>query len=61
MKQHLQIKHFYGTSEHAVTNQIWITLIAFCLLVLVKLETKVKHSLLQLTRWLTKLLVKAEH
>ncbi|WP_138751997.1 hypothetical protein [Paenibacillus sinopodophylli] len=52
----MQIKHFYGTSEQAVTNQIWIALIAFCLLVLVKLETKVKHSLLQLTRWLIKLL-----
>lgn len=56
MKQHLQIKHFYGTSEQAVMNQIWIALIAFCLLALVRLETKVKHSLLQLSRWLTKLL-----
>lgn len=56
MKQHLQIKHLYGTSEHAVYNQVWIALISFCLLVFVKMETKVKHSLLQLTRWLTKLL-----
>ncbi|MFD0717715.1 IS4 family transposase [Paenibacillus sp. GCM10027626] len=56
MKQHLQIKHLYGTSERAVCNQVWISLIAFCLLALVKLETKVEHSLLQLTRWLTKLL-----
>lgn len=56
MKQHLQIKHFYGTTEQAVMNQIWIALIAFCLLVLVRLETKVNHSLLQLARWLTKLL-----
>lgn len=56
MKQHLQIKHLYGTSEQAVTNQVWIALIAFCLLALVKLDTKVKHSLLQITRWLTKLL-----
>jgi hypothetical protein len=56
MKQHLQIKHLYGTSEHAVYNQIWISLIAFCLLALVKLDMKVNHSLLQLTRWLTKLL-----
>ena len=58
MKQHLQIKHLYGTSEHAVYNQVWIALIAFCLFTLVKLETKVEHSLLQLTRWLTKLLWK---
>lgn len=56
MKQHLRIKHFHGQSDHAVHNQIWIALIAFCLLLLVKLETKVEHSLLQLTRWLTKLL-----
>jgi len=56
IKQHLQIKHLYGTSEHAVTNQVWIALISFCLLMLIKLETKVQHSLLQLTRWLTKLL-----
>ncbi|OXM15532.1 IS4 family transposase [Paenibacillus herberti] len=53
IKQHLQIKHLYGTSERAVMNQIWIALIAFCLLMLVKLETKVQHSLLQCTRWLT--------
>jgi IS4 transposase len=56
MKQHLRIKHFHGQSERAVQNQIWIALIAFCLLLLVKLETKVDHSLLQLSRWLTKLL-----
>jgi IS4 transposase len=56
MKQHLRIKHFHGQSERAVQNQIWIALIAFCLLLLVKLATKVEHSLLQLNRWLTKLL-----
>ena len=56
MKQHLRIKHFHGQSDRAVHNQIWIALIAFCLLLLVKLETKVDHSLLQLSRWLTKLL-----
>lgn len=56
MKQHLRIKHFHGQSDRAVQNQIWIALIAYCLLLLVKLETKVDHSLLQLSRWLTKLL-----
>lgn len=56
MKQHLEIKHFYGTSDEAVTNQVWISLIAFCLLALVKLETKVEHRLLHLARWLTMLL-----
>ncbi|CAM3124095.1 IS4 family transposase [Paenibacillus sediminis] len=56
MKQHLRIKHFHGQSDRAVHNQVWIALIAFCLLLLVKLDTKVDHSLLQLTRWLIKLL-----
>ncbi|OXM13894.1 IS4 family transposase [Paenibacillus herberti] len=62
MKQHLRIKRFYGTSDRAVHNQIWIGLIAFCLLVLVKQDTKTPHSLLQLSRWLNVLLWKpSEH
>ncbi|MDQ8738388.1 IS4 family transposase [Paenibacillus sp. LHD-38] len=56
MKQHLQIKWFYGTSERAVHNQVWIALIAFCLLALIKLNIKAGHSLLQLSRWLKTLL-----
>lgn len=56
MKQHVRIKSFYGTSEQAVMNQVWIALIAFCLLVLVKMETGTPHSLLELYRWLKTLL-----
>jgi IS4 transposase len=56
MKQHVCIKSFYGTSEQAVMNQVWIALIAFCLLVLVKMETCTKRSLLELYRWLNTLL-----
>jgi IS4 transposase len=52
MKQHVRIKTFYGTSEQAVMNQLWMALIAFCLLVLIKMETGTKHSLLELYRWL---------
>jgi IS4 transposase len=52
MKQHVRIKNFYGTSESAVWNQIFLALIAYCLLLLVKLETSTSHSLLQLSRWL---------
>jgi IS4 transposase len=58
MKQHLRLKHFYGTSEQAVRNQVWIALIAFCLLVLIKREVEVPHSLLQLSRWLKVLMWK---
>lgn len=60
MKQHVRIKSFYGTSEQAVMNQVWIALIAFCLLVLVKMETGTKHSLLELYRWLKTLLWDSE-
>ena len=56
MKQHVRIKSFYGTSERAVMNQVWIALIAFCLLVLVKMETGTECSLLELYRWLKALL-----
>jgi IS4 transposase len=52
MKQHVRIKTFYGTSEQAVMNQVWMALIAFCLLVLIQIETGTPHSLLHLYRWL---------
>ncbi|OXM13302.1 IS4 family transposase [Paenibacillus herberti] len=58
MKQHLRIKRFYGTSERAVQNQVWMALIAYCLLVLVKKKTQTPHSLLMLSRWLRVLLWK---
>lgn len=56
IKQHLRIKHFHVQSNRAVHNQLWIVSIAFCLLLLVRLESKVDHNLLQLNRWLMKLL-----
>lgn len=52
IKQHIRIKTFYGTSQEAVENQVYLALIAYCLLVLVSLETQTKHSLIQLARWL---------
>ncbi|WP_159881028.1 IS4 family transposase [Paenibacillus puerhi] len=60
LKQYIRIKKFYGTTERAVMNQVWTALIAFCLLVLVKLETQTKHSLLQIYRWLRTLLWEPE-
>jgi IS4 transposase len=58
LKQHVKIKTFYGTSENAVANQIFLALIFYCLVLLVKMETRTNHSLLQLTRWLTAFLWK---
>jgi hypothetical protein len=56
MKQHVRIKAFYDTSEQAVMNQVWMALIAFCLLVLMKMETGTERSLHELYRWLKTLL-----
>lgn len=36
LKQHAQIKHFYGTSETAVINQLLLALMTYCALVLLK-------------------------
>ncbi|MED1695592.1 IS4 family transposase [Brevibacillus agri] len=52
LKQHVKIKTFYGTSDNAVRNQVLLALIAYCLLLLVKLEQNSQHSLLQIRRWL---------
>jgi IS4 transposase len=59
IKQHVRIKKFYGKTEAAVQNQIYLVLITYCLLVLVQLETKTKHTLLQIKRWLNVFLWKS--
>lgn len=50
MKQHLKIKSFYGKSENAVYNQIWIALITYCLELLLQLKVGYEGSLLELKR-----------
>jgi IS4 transposase len=52
IKQHLSIKKFYGQSEWAIQNQVFIALIVFCLHVLVQLETNSKRKTLQISRYL---------
>lgn len=58
MKQHLKIKSFYGKSENAVYNQIWIALITYCLQVLLQLKFNHEGPLLELKRTLVKKLFK---
>ncbi len=58
LKQHVRIKTFYGTSETAVQNQIYMALIAYCLLVLVQMETEATQPILRLKRWLQAVLWK---
>ncbi|WP_130859342.1 IS4 family transposase [Gracilibacillus phocaeensis] len=61
MKQHLNIKKFYGQSEQAVHNQVYIAMIVYCLNVLIQLETKSKRTYLQISRYLKAALWKSAH
>jgi hypothetical protein len=57
IKQNLKIKAFYGTSENAVLIQIWTALIAYLLLLWLKLRSQVGWSILEITRLVQNLLM----
>ena len=40
LKQHLKIKHFYGTSRNAVKIQVYVAIITFCLVAIVQHDMK---------------------
>jgi hypothetical protein len=50
IKQHLTVKHLYGKSPQAVENQIYMALITYCLLTLLKVETGFTGRLLTIQR-----------
>jgi hypothetical protein len=50
IKQHLYVKHFYGTGQHAVELQLYIALISYCLLKLTRLKTGYQGPLLSFKR-----------
>ena len=52
IKQHLRVKHFYGLSPRAVENQLFIALITYCLLLLLKAKTGFQGPLLTIKRHL---------
>jgi IS4 transposase len=58
VKQHLKLTRFYGEDENAVWNQIMICLIAYCLLLLMKLDLETSKTLLDLSRLLKSNLTK---
>lgn len=58
VKQNLKFTRFYGEEENAVMNQIWICLIAYCLLLLMKLELTTDRTLTELMDSLKTLLWK---
>jgi hypothetical protein len=45
IKQHLRIKAFYGTSENAVTTQIWIAVTVYVLVAIVRKRLGLEASL----------------
>ncbi len=45
IKQHLRIKHFYGTSENAVKTQIWTAVCVYVLAAIIKKELALDVSL----------------
>ena len=45
IKQHLRIKHFYGTNDNAVKTQIWISICVYVLVALVKKQLESEKSL----------------
>ena len=61
MKQHLNIKKFYGHSEQAVHNQVYVAMIVYCLNVLAQLNANSDRSYLQISRYLKASLWKSAH
>ncbi len=61
LKQHVEIKHFYGMTETALQNQIYLALITYCLHVLVRLKANSDKPLLRISRWLKAVLWKPSY
>lgn len=61
IKQHLRIKQFYGNSENAVKIQIYVGIIAYCLVAIVGTEYKLKMSPFELLRVLNVSLFEKEN
>jgi hypothetical protein len=53
IKQHLRIKQFYGTSENAVKNQIWIAVSVYVLVAIIKKQLNLEISLYTLLQILS--------
>lgn len=51
IKQHLRIKHFYGTTDNAVKTQVWISICVYVLVAILKKQLHSErslHSILQI-------------
>lgn len=52
IKQHLRVKTFYGTSANAVKTQIWVAMIVYLLLSILKERYRLEQTLSQLLHFL---------
>ncbi len=52
IKQNLKVKSFYGTSPNAVKTQIWVAMIVYLILAIIKERYCLQHSLSQLLHFL---------
>ncbi len=52
IKQNLKVKSFYGTSPNAVKTQIWISMVVYLILAILKERYRLKNSLSQLLHFL---------
>jgi len=52
IKQHLRVKTFYGTSANAVKTQIWVAMIVYLLLAILKERYRLEQNLSQLLHFL---------
>jgi hypothetical protein len=53
IKQHLKIKSFYGTTPNAVKTQVWIGIIVYVVLAIIKKELKIELSLYKILQILS--------
>ena len=61
LKQHLKIKHFYGTSLNAVKIQIFVAIITFCLVAIVQHDMKLELTTYELLHVLSVSLTSKMH
>lgn len=54
VKQHLQVKRFWGESENAVRIQIHIAIVTYCLIAIIEHELKIGRPVLEVMRILGK-------
>ena len=56
IKQHLRIKSFYGTTPNAVKTQIWIAIIVYVLVAIMKKDLALEASLYEILQVLSVML-----